>query len=200
MLESITEINTEDKTNINKVDISNLINPNKTAEWKESVWKAVSLVTTQSRCHGQTWSLLSQGARLMCCKTYSYKSCENGLVSAGFKEASWLLCLGTQLYVTVNHLEQVAVCQGDAAQPQFSRSARWVREMLIWILDELKWGVAVVPSLNLASLKTESDTAGFGNTIFSQIFPLCYREPFALLPNLVPSNGDIIVYTSALSL
>lgn len=50
------------------------------------------------------------------------------------------------------------------------------------------------------SLKTESDAAGFGNTIFSQIFPLCYREPFALLPKLVPPNVDIIVYTSALSL
>lgn len=32
MLESITEINTGDKTNINKADISNLINPNKSSE------------------------------------------------------------------------------------------------------------------------------------------------------------------------
>lgn len=50
------------------------------------------------------------------------------------------------------------------------------------------------------SLKTESDAAGFGNTMFSQIFSLGYRELSALLPKLVPSNEDIIVYTSALSL
>lgn len=39
------------------------------------------------------------------------------------------------------------------------------------------------------SFKTESDAAGFGNTIFRQIFPLCCREPFVLLPKLVASNG-----------
>lgn len=45
------------------------------------------------------------------------------------------------------------------------------------------------------SLKTEPDTAGFGNTSFGQIFSLCYRETLPLLPRL-----DVVVCTSPLCL
>lgn len=45
------------------------------------------------------------------------------------------------------------------------------------------------------SLKTEPDTAGLGNTGFGQIFSLCYRETFPLLPRL-----DVVVCTSPLCL
>lgn len=151
MLESSTEINTVDKTNINKADISKLAlikEQNEKSQFgKLRPWLQPGADVTARH------NLCSPREHSWCAaKPTATRAVKMDLFLQVLRKHLDCCVLGTQLYVTVNHLEQVTVCQRDAAQPQFSRSLHWVGEMLMSILDELNWGIAVVPSLNLATV------------------------------------------------
>lgn len=188
-----------DKTNINIADISKLALIKEQNERTNLESWDLGYNPEQMSWPDIISALLGSTADVL--QTYSYKRCENWLVSAGFREEPWLLCL-----------RNTALCDCESPWASYHVPERRSTATVLQVTAlsgrnaDVNFGWIKLRRCSSAklelghSLKTESDAAGFGNTIFSQIFPLCYREPFALLPKLVPLNEDIIVYTSALSL